>query len=185
MADRIQVRRDTDADWTSNDPTLASGEIGFVSDTNELVVGDGSTAYTSLSKVPVLGTSFSTYTPSLTGSSSNPTLGSGATADGRYYQIGKLVVVHVDIKFGTSSAAGSGTYSVSLPVSASTSIPFARVGSGLCRDDSASASYVTVASIATSSTVALFTDSGQVGAASPFAWGDSDFLRLVLMYEAA
>lgn len=48
MADRIQLRRDTEADWTSNDPTLASGEVGVVTDTDELVVGDGSTAFTSL-----------------------------------------------------------------------------------------------------------------------------------------
>ena len=29
MAVQIQTRRDTAANWTSNDPTLASGEIGI------------------------------------------------------------------------------------------------------------------------------------------------------------
>ena len=29
MATQIQVRRDTAANWTSADPTLATGEIGF------------------------------------------------------------------------------------------------------------------------------------------------------------
>lgn len=48
MADRIQLRRDTAANWTSADPTLAAGEIGFESDTYRLKIGDGSTAWTNL-----------------------------------------------------------------------------------------------------------------------------------------
>lgn len=46
---RFQIRRDTAANWTSNDPTLASGEIGFETDTYKLKIGDGSTAWTALS----------------------------------------------------------------------------------------------------------------------------------------
>lgn len=46
---RFQIRRDTAANWTSNDPTLASGEIGFETDTGQLKIGDGSTTWTSLS----------------------------------------------------------------------------------------------------------------------------------------
>ncbi len=48
MVVQIQVRRDSAADWTSNDPTLAAGEIGFESDTGLFKIGDGSTAWTSL-----------------------------------------------------------------------------------------------------------------------------------------
>jgi hypothetical protein len=44
----IQSRRDTAANWTSTNPTLASGEIGFETDTNKLKIGTGSTAWTSL-----------------------------------------------------------------------------------------------------------------------------------------
>ena len=44
----IKLRRDTAADWTSTDPTLAAGEAGFESDSNKLKIGDGSTAWTSL-----------------------------------------------------------------------------------------------------------------------------------------
>jgi hypothetical protein len=44
----IQLKRDTAADWTSNDPTLAAGQIGFESDTYKFKIGDGSTAWTSL-----------------------------------------------------------------------------------------------------------------------------------------
>jgi hypothetical protein len=46
--DSIQVRRDTAANWTSVNPTLASGEIGFETDTGKFKIGTGSTAWTSL-----------------------------------------------------------------------------------------------------------------------------------------
>jgi hypothetical protein len=44
----IQLRRDTAANWTSTNPTLASGEMGFETDTNLFKIGDGSTLWTSL-----------------------------------------------------------------------------------------------------------------------------------------
>lgn len=45
----IQVRRDTAANWTSVNPTLAAGEQGFETDTGKFKIGTGSTAWTSLS----------------------------------------------------------------------------------------------------------------------------------------
>jgi len=48
MADIIQIRRDTAANFTSVDPTLAQGEMGYELDTGKLKFGDGSTAWTSL-----------------------------------------------------------------------------------------------------------------------------------------
>lgn len=38
----IQVRRDTAANWTSANTTLASGEIGYETDTGKFKIGDGS-----------------------------------------------------------------------------------------------------------------------------------------------
>ena len=48
MSSIIQVKRGTAAAWTSANPTLTAGEIGFESDTKKMKVGDGSTAWTSL-----------------------------------------------------------------------------------------------------------------------------------------
>ena len=45
---RILIRRDTAANWTSNNPTLAAGEIGGETDTGKLKLGNGSTAWNSL-----------------------------------------------------------------------------------------------------------------------------------------
>jgi hypothetical protein len=44
----IQIRRDTAANWESVDPTLAAGEIGFDSTSNQIKIGTGTTAWTSL-----------------------------------------------------------------------------------------------------------------------------------------
>jgi hypothetical protein len=46
---QLQARRDTAANWTSNDPTLSTGEIGYETDTGFYKWGDGVTAWTSLS----------------------------------------------------------------------------------------------------------------------------------------
>ena len=48
MAVQIQLRRGTASLWTSTNPTLSSGEFGYETDTGNLKVGDGSTAWTSL-----------------------------------------------------------------------------------------------------------------------------------------
>jgi hypothetical protein len=48
MTARMQQRRDTAANWTSANPTLAAGEIGIETDTYKMKVGTGSTAWTSL-----------------------------------------------------------------------------------------------------------------------------------------
>lgn len=47
----IQIRRDTAAAWTSANTTLATGEIGFETDTNKFKIGNG-TAWTALAYSP-------------------------------------------------------------------------------------------------------------------------------------
>ncbi len=51
----IQVRQDTAANWTTADSVLSSGEFGFESDTQQLKIGDGSTAWTSLGYITDTG----------------------------------------------------------------------------------------------------------------------------------
>jgi hypothetical protein len=54
-----QQRRDTAANWTTQNPTLKAGEIGYETDTGYIKVGDGSTAWTSLAYIH--GTKVSAY----------------------------------------------------------------------------------------------------------------------------
>ena len=44
----IQLRRDTAANFTTNNPTLAAGQPGYETNTEKLKIGDGSTAWTAL-----------------------------------------------------------------------------------------------------------------------------------------
>ena len=48
MANRIQLRRDTAANWTRENPILSQGEPGFDLTANKLKVGDGVTAWAEL-----------------------------------------------------------------------------------------------------------------------------------------
>lgn len=48
MATRIQIRRDTAANWTSENPTLAVGELALETDTVRIKCGNGTDAWTSL-----------------------------------------------------------------------------------------------------------------------------------------
>ena len=45
---RLLVRRDTAANWTSINPTLASGEFGYETNTGKFKIANGSTAWTPL-----------------------------------------------------------------------------------------------------------------------------------------
>jgi hypothetical protein len=48
VSTQMQVRRDTSTNWTSSNPTLASGEIGFETNTGKFKIGTGSATWGSL-----------------------------------------------------------------------------------------------------------------------------------------
>jgi hypothetical protein len=84
MAVQIQLRRGTAAQWTSANPTLASGEIGIETDTKKEKVGDGTTAWNSLGYFNVNGISFGTtgLTPSTSTSGNVTVAGTLVVANG-------------------------------------------------------------------------------------------------------
>jgi hypothetical protein len=45
MASKLQLRRDTAANWTLNNPILADGEMGIETDAKKHKIGDGLTAW--------------------------------------------------------------------------------------------------------------------------------------------
>ena len=51
MASKIQLRRDTAANWTTANPVLAQGEAGFETDTKKLKIGNGTDNWTTLTYV--------------------------------------------------------------------------------------------------------------------------------------
>jgi len=48
MATKIQVRRDSSADWTTINPVLSEGEIGFETNTGKFKIGNGSSLWSAL-----------------------------------------------------------------------------------------------------------------------------------------
>ena len=48
MANTIQHKRGTEAEWTAADPTLAAGQVGVETDTGKFKIGNGSAAWSAL-----------------------------------------------------------------------------------------------------------------------------------------
>jgi collagen type VII alpha len=67
MTARLQNRRDTAANWTANNPTLAAGEIGLETDTAKYKMGDGTTAWNSLAYAYTAGAAGATGPTGATG----------------------------------------------------------------------------------------------------------------------
>jgi hypothetical protein len=135
---------------------------------------------------------FGAYTPTLQAGTTNPTLGTGSTASMRYSRTQKTVKGYFDITFGTSGTnAGSGTYSITLPVAASSNYNGQSIGRATLYDSSGS-SYGIV-DIIPNSDIAIFRYASAwpfgtltaVTHAVPWAWGASDYLRGSFEYEAA
>lgn len=55
MAEIIQIRRDTSANWATENPVLAQGEIGLELDSGQIKIGDGSTTWTGLTYFDPIG----------------------------------------------------------------------------------------------------------------------------------
>jgi hypothetical protein len=117
LSGKMQQRRDTAANWTSNNPTLASGELGLETDTRLIKMGDGSTAWTSLAYT--IGKAVS-YTPTWT----NITVGS-STNTGSYVRVGNLVLFSAKI-VSAASFAITGAPGVSYPVTAAAAVEAAQ-----------------------------------------------------------
>lgn len=50
MAHTIQMRRDTAANWTTTNPVLAQGELGYETDVHKYKVGDGVTTWNNITE---------------------------------------------------------------------------------------------------------------------------------------
>lgn len=106
MSVLIQFRRDTAAAWSAVNPTLATGEMGLETDTNQFKIGNGSTAWNSLPYGGIVGPTGATGPTGLPGdkystvSSTSLTIGLGpqtfTVATGLAYSINQDVVIAYD-----------------------------------------------------------------------------------------
>lgn len=101
MASLIKLRRDTAANWTQVNPTLASGEPGLETDTRKIKYGDGSTAWNSLNYAGASGTvSVPTASTSVSGT---------VKVDGTTITINAGVISAVGAGGGGSGTVAAGT----------------------------------------------------------------------------
>jgi len=100
MTARMQQRRDTAANWTSSNPTLAAGEIGYETDTAKFKIGTGSTAWTSLAY------SLDTVTASSTTTFTNKTLTSPVISAGT---LADAIIKGVNEDVNVVASAATGT----------------------------------------------------------------------------
>ena len=133
-----------------------------------------------------IGAAWETYTPTLTASTTNPTLGSGSTATGRYARINKTVFYYAEFAFGTGANAGSGSYRVSLPITALNALNV--VGSGWLYDSSANRLETCVVRLGATTYAWLYataTNTYQTQNAQPWTWAQGDAINFFIVYEAA
>lgn len=91
------------------------GQLFDAADTDQVFRSNGATA--SVLADPSVFTAWSAYSPALTASTTNPTMGA-STLVGRFKQIGKTVFFQLRLTIGSGFAAGTGFYKFSLPVAA-------------------------------------------------------------------
>lgn len=118
----------------------------------------------------VIRGTWTTYTPSWTGSSVNPAIGNG-TITGRYcYLNATTIKVIVKLVFGSTSTKGTGGWRISLPLTAADSAGFGAVGQWLANDSGSALRGGGVTFISTT-TVEFWYDGapGAVGSTGPFA----------------
>jgi len=132
-----------------------------------------------------IGAVWEAYTPAWTGSTTNPSVGSGFI-EGRYCRLQTLIIVSGLVIPGAGWQAGSGTYRVSLPVNAlSTNAP---IGYATLLDASAGYAAYFGPAIRQSATTAEFRIGNGAGLWSPsvpITLAQSDQMRFTLIYEAA
>lgn len=168
----------------SNPPpsgAIAEGQLWYSTVDDKINIYDGVNHHTVWSREWI------SYTPTWTSTGTAPSLGNG-TLIGRYIKIGKLVHVFIRLTWGSTTSAGTGDYSFSLPFTPAWEW---QPISGMVRDSSASFYYPIVGYTgqASSSVARMGAHNstgaiGRVGATHPITWADGDNIAISGIYQA-
>jgi len=135
-----------------------------------------------------------TFTPLLTAVTTNPTLGSGSTATMEYRMIFyNTVWFYGVIQFGSSPTAGSGFYSISLPLASASSSIQVEIGPMKLFDASTTEHKTAVGDIFTSSNkidrIRFNGTASEAGSTvahnAPWTWASGDSIRFSGIYRVA
>lgn len=133
-----------------------------------------------------IGAASETYTPAWTSTGTAPAIGNG-TLVGKYFRINKLVVAYISWAAGSTTNFGTGTYRMSLPVTAVNTTYLA--GYAAYGDASTFNTYNMTTQFVSTTTVQgilnVFGINSGWGQASPIAMANGDTCSFVVIYEAA
>ncbi len=135
------------------------------------------------------GTSWTSYTPTWTASTTNPGIGNG-TLVGRYQKIGRTVNLHINLTAGSTTTYGSGTYAFTLPVQAANA-GCTYVGDAHLLSGSRWGGQFLVSPGATTAAPAWTTSSSNPGLSlwsssqAPVALASGGAVRMTITYESA
>lgn len=176
---RLVKRYLSAADRTVRNPAPNTGEISFRADGPIYEWYTGSAWETLVNPAD-----WSTYTPTWTATTTNPVIGNG-TIEGRYIRLGPTVICSGRILMGSSTTFGSGTYVISLPVTAAFATMYP--GSAFLNDSgTATNRRPAVTVLNTTSDFTLYAPTGGVvNPTNPFTWAQSDVIMWSITYEAA
>lgn len=132
---------------------------------------------------------WTSYTPTWTALSTNPTLGNG-TLTGYYIQLGKTVFFRIQLAFGSTTTAGNGNWSLTLPTTQNH--PNLSPIGNVMVSDASTATYSFGTAVTTISALGggadkfiSYVGSNPIGSGSPWAWATGDSYSITGTYEAA
>ena len=173
MAVRIQFRRGTSAEWTAANTILASAEIGFETDTSKFKIGNGATAWNSLSYASNASSGTVTSVATSSGLTGGPITGFGTIGvDSTVVPLLASENVFTNVQQINALASGKG-----LIIRANATTP----GDVLEATDSASNIYLTISAFGGVSTNLLGAYPGRVSVGT----GGSSVIGLVVRGAAA
>jgi len=130
-----------------------------------------------------------TYTPTLTATTTNPTLGTSGLAEGRYTLWGgKWCAIRGTIRFGTSgAAAGSGQYLIALPFTSNANITngVSTCGTGVVRSAGSLAMVAYYCTTSASTMAGVTTSGSNITSGTPGAWTNNDYISFSMTFETA
>lgn len=162
---------------------MAVGRLG----TGKALVGNVS-GNTSIPLKSAVDSEWTTFTPVLHATTTDPSLGTGATMEGRWRRIGDSMEISITIFFGTSPSAGSGTYyflppdGYSVDTTKLANDDAACLGNVYLRDNSSSSTYTGSVLWASAGFIFMVSQGvGNIGNAAPFTWATGDRISLSIV----
>lgn len=176
VRDQVVTPFASSAARTSAITSVIEGMVTYQADTDQLEIYDGVTWRIGAS----LGAS-TTYTPTWTGSVSNPVLGN-AVVNSSYQQVGRRTHYEGSIVMGSTTTYGSGSYQMSAPVGLAST---ARANGLLYLADTSAPANDRMGLFAGSGAAlfALLTSAGNVGPTNPFTFATGDSIRWAIITE--